>query len=165
MAQRWDSLGVPLWGSVPIVWQSDPENAYFEDFWGDNNGGIISTFWAISSSLSAQHTGRYGEPGVIVTSVPSSAGLIPQVASLRQNYPNPFNPVTTIHYLLPSRGHARLEIVDVLGREIVTLVDQSKEAGNHTATWDATDISSGVYFYRLEVDGTIVKTRKMVFIR
>ncbi len=165
LAQRYDSLGIPLWGSSPITYQSDPENSYFEDYWGDNNGGIISTFWAISSSLSAQHTGRYGEPGIVVTSVSDDDKNIPQRAFLAQNFPNPFNPVTTIRYSVPFRSHTRVKIVDLLGQDVVTIVDELKEVGNHVARWDATAFSSGVYFYRLELDGVTVKTMKMVFLR
>jgi hypothetical protein len=164
LAQRYDSLGNPLWGESPIVYQSDPENSAFEDYWGDNNGGIITTFYAISQGLSAQHTGRYGQPGIILASVPDDEVLIPQVVTLSQNYPNPFNPVTTIHYSIPSRTLVRLKVIDVLGRELETLVDEAREAGRHSATWDAAGVASGVYFYRLELDGRVVQTRKMILV-
>jgi photosystem II stability/assembly factor-like uncharacterized protein len=84
--------------------------------------------------------------------------------ALAQNYPNPFNPVTTIHYSIPSRALVRLKVIDVLGREVETLVDEAREAGRYSATWDAAGVSSGVYFYRLELEGQVVQTRKMILV-
>jgi len=83
---------------------------------------------------------------------------------LSSNYPNPFNPSTTIEYALPHSGYATLRIYNVLGEEVATLVDGDHAAGTFTATWDASDLPSGVYFYRLTA-GEYVQTRKMVSLR
>ncbi len=83
--------------------------------------------------------------------------------SLDQNYPNPFNPTTTIRYNMPQSGGLKLEVLDILGRRIATLVDGHKKAGNHTATFDGTGLSSGIYVYRIQtVDYVNTRTMTMV---
>jgi hypothetical protein len=83
---------------------------------------------------------------------------------LDQNFPNPLNPSTIIVYSLPAAGDVTLRVFDVLGREVTTLVQGSKQAGKHTIEWNAQGLSSGVYFYRLEA-GNHVATRKMVVLK
>ncbi len=78
---------------------------------------------------------------------------IPKVYSLSQNYPNPFNPTTKINFALPKQGFVTLKIYDVLGREVRTLVNEVKSAGNFTVDFNASEFSSGVYFYKLESNG------------
>lgn len=82
-----------------------------------------------------------------------------------ENYPNPFNSVTTISYAIPERAHVSLSVYDILGREIAKLVDDVQDANQYTIQFDASRLSSGVYFYRLRVGGEIVKTRKMLLVR
>ncbi|NOZ61126.1 MAG: T9SS type A sorting domain-containing protein [Calditrichaeota bacterium] len=91
--------------------------------------------------------------------------LRPVDYALRQNYPNPFNGATTINYQLAKRSRVKLEIYNILGRKIRTLVDEVQPTGNHKITWDATDnqrrpVSTGVYFYRLEAE-KFVAARKL----
>ncbi len=162
-AQRYDSLGVPRWGTRPIIFQSDPENSYFDDFWGDNNGGVITTFWTTSRGLSGQHTGRYGVPGV--TPVLEASYPIPESFSLSQNYPNPFNSSTNIQYAVARSRLVTIEVFDVLGRHVRTIVDQIHEPGKYRVALDASDLSSGIYFYGLRVEGKSLLTKKMVLIR
>lgn len=85
----------------------------------------------------------------------------PREYSLSQNYPNPFNPTTTIKYQIPMSSLVTLKVFDLLGREVVTLVDEKKDAGSHEITFDATNISSGIYFYQLR-SGEFVQTKKLV---
>jgi hypothetical protein len=89
---------------------------------------------------------------------------VPTAYALNQNYPNPFNPSTEISYALPAETHVTLTIYNLLGQEIVTLVDESKNAGRHTIQWDATGNASGVYFYRLDTND-FSATKKMVFMK
>ena len=96
-------------------------------------------------------------------------GGMPPVHSLAQNFPNPFNPVTTIRYALSRICHVRLDIYNVLGQRVVTLVDERQEAGYKTVNWNGKNksgktVASGVYFYRL-VAGDFVRTKKMVLLR
>ena len=89
---------------------------------------------------------------------------IPTEYSLLQNFPNPFNPSTTIAFDLPSSAHVRLRIFDLLGREVASLVNEELSAGKHQAQWNASKMSSGVYFYRIEA-GQFVAVRKLVLLK
>jgi len=77
--------------------------------------------------------------------------IAPDVYSLNQNYPNPFNPSTKITFSLASDALVSLKVFDVLGQEIVTLINQDLTAGVHTHNFDAAGLNSGIYFYKLEV--------------
>ena len=83
---------------------------------------------------------------------------------LSQNCPNPFNPVTRIKYQLPEVCHVTLEVYNLAGQKVATLVDGLQEAGTWAVPWDATGIASGVYFYRLSTDGATA-TRRMVILK
>lgn len=83
---------------------------------------------------------------------------------LSQNYPNPFNPTTTISYSLKKSGTVRIEVFNTLGQKVTTLVDGQKSIGKHTIQFNASRLSSGVYFYRIEV-GDFVQIRSMVLIK
>jgi hypothetical protein len=89
---------------------------------------------------------------------------IPTQYELSQNYPNPFNPETKIEFALPMSAKVKLSVYNVLGQVVVTLVDGQMEAGFHGVTFDGHDLSSGVYFYRLEA-GDYSATRQMVFMK
>lgn len=90
---------------------------------------------------------------------------IPDEYFLSQNYPNPFNPTTVINYELRAVSFASLKIYDVLGNEVATLVNEKKSAGTYEVEFDGSHISSGIYFYRLEVDGDIIDTKRMVLLK
>ena len=83
---------------------------------------------------------------------------------LLNNFPNPFNPTTNISYTIPKSGRVSLKIYDILGKEVSTLVDEQQEPGTHTVTWNAQNLASGAYFYRL-VAGDYVKARKMMLVK
>jgi hypothetical protein len=88
----------------------------------------------------------------------------PYTFSLRQNYPNPFNPVTMINYELPVKGIVTIRVFDILGREISTLVNEVKDAGRHEVMFDASKLSSGVYFYKI-ISGSFADTKKMLLVK
>ncbi len=83
---------------------------------------------------------------------------------LEQNYPNPFNPSTTIYYSIPELSFVTLKVYDVLGSEVITLVNEEKPVGTYEITWHATNLPSGVYFYRLQA-GSFAETKKMVLMK
>ena len=83
---------------------------------------------------------------------------------LNQNYPNPFNPVTHISYTIPTSGQVKLTIYNVLGEKVSTLVNDVITPGTHTATWNAENMPSGVYFYRLDA-GSFSQTNKLLLIK
>jgi hypothetical protein len=89
---------------------------------------------------------------------------VPQTFALEQNYPNPFNPSTAISYQLPVAGNVSLKVFDMLGKEVATLVNARQEAGAYTVNFNANNLSSGVYFYRLQA-GNFVQTRKMMLVK
>jgi hypothetical protein len=93
-----------------------------------------------------------------------TSGEIPGTYALRQNYPNPFNPSTVIGYDLPAAGMVRLEVFNMLGESAGILVDEYRSAGYHEARFNAGGLSSGTYFYRMTVNGTVI-TRRMLLLR
>ncbi|MDX1591309.1 MAG: T9SS type A sorting domain-containing protein, partial [Balneolaceae bacterium] len=88
----------------------------------------------------------------------------PGSVELRQNYPNPFNPTTNIVYFLPDDRQIRIGVYNVVGQQVATLVDEAMSAGEHTATWNASDMPSGIYIVQLE-SGNQVFTRKITLIK
>jgi hypothetical protein len=84
--------------------------------------------------------------------------------NLTQNFPNPFNPSTIISYSLPVSGQVTLKVFDILGIEVAELVNEQKEAGKHTIKFDASNLTSGIYFYKIESD-KFLQTRKMMIIK
>jgi hypothetical protein len=88
----------------------------------------------------------------------------PREFALMQNYPNPFNAVTQIRYELASREHARLEVYNVLGTRIDTIVDQVQDAGYYTYGWSRRNLASGIYYYRLQA-GAYGQTRSMLLLK
>ena len=108
------------------------------------------------------------EEGYFALAAPRSADAQPQGFALLQNYPNPFNPSTIIPYQLPAPTHVRLEVFNVLGQHISTLVDREQPAGRHTVTWHGTDaagraVAAGLYLYRIRGTGPS-ETRRMVLV-
>jgi len=103
--------------------------------------------------------------------IPDYEEIYPKTFSLSQNYPNPFNPVTKIKYAIPGVGdenfrplQAQLIVYDILGREVKTLVNEPQGPGNYEITFDASQLASGVYFYRLS-SGDFISTKKMILLR
>jgi parallel beta-helix repeat protein len=88
----------------------------------------------------------------------------PQSYTLSQNYPNPFNPATTIKYALPKQSYVSLIIYNMLGREVKTLVSKTQNSGTYTIRFDATNLASGLYFYRLQA-GNFTQIKKMLLVK
>ena len=104
-----------------------------------------------------------GSPIIVGVSNENSNAL-PIVYSLSQNYPNPFNPSTTIKFGLPKAGNVSLVVYDILGRKVTELVNGDLTAGYHTINFNASDLSSGVYFYRLQA-GDFVSVKKLMLLK
>ena len=115
--------------------------------------------WQTPSVWSHTYTGRY-DGDVLST----EDEIVASSFALKRNYPNPFNPSTTIEYSLGLAGPTKLMIYDVLGRELVTLVDEYRPAGVHKVMWNASGLPSGVYFYRLE-SSDFNRTQKMILMK
>ncbi len=99
-----------------------------------------------------------------VVNVKPEEPVIPDEFVVHQNYPNPFNPSTTIRYELPSRSHVVLKILNLLGQELATLVDEEKAVGKYEVSWDASRMASGLYFYRLQA-GEFVETKTLMLLK
>ena len=121
---------------------------------------VLSDYVAKLGTISPSSTGRITE----VRKAGRENLVVPDQFFLGQNYPNPFNPSTMISYQLPVLSHITLKVYDVLGRELVTLVDQVKAPGNYEAKFDGSRFASGIYFYVLH-GGGISQTRKMVVLK
>ncbi|MCK5127002.1 MAG: T9SS type A sorting domain-containing protein [candidate division Zixibacteria bacterium] len=102
----------------------------------------------------------YGENGEVIAVNPN----LPSEFSLLQNHPNPFNPVTTIAFTLPEAMYVRLDVFNIMGQRVTTLVDGVKEAGYHSVSWGGGNVASGVYFYKIQA-GVNSETRKMVLMK
>jgi hypothetical protein len=104
---------------------------------------------------------KYGLPWPSAGVVEHQNGNLPERFVLEQNYPNPFNPSTTISYRLPSRSNVILTVFNTLGQRVAVLEDGEREAGYHEVRFEASNLASGVYFYRLQA-GEFVQSRKFV---
>ena len=123
-------------------------------------------WWRVKAKNSAGWGNQYSmawEFRVSFTSVGEPSG-VPTQYSLSQNYPNPFNPSTTIKYGLPRRAHVALEVYNALGQRVAVLLDETQEAGYHNVAFQNPGLASGVYLYRLQVDG-FVSTKKLLLLR
>jgi hypothetical protein len=89
---------------------------------------------------------------------------LPKEYSLAQNYPNPFNPSTMINYSMPKTGLVTIKVYNILGKEIATLVNEQKTAGNYSVKFTASRYASGVYFYRMQA-GSFIETKKLILLK
>ncbi len=127
--------------------------------WNEANGGLLSTeVNALGSNDIRVFAGLYNDgvwrtfSSYLITSVDDEIGVTPASYDLGQNFPNPFNPTTTIEFSVQTQSSVTMKIIDVLGRDVATLItDQGFEAGKHTTTLDGSDLPSGVYFYQLVI--------------
>ena len=90
--------------------------------------------------------------------------ITPVEFSLSQNYPNPFNPVTIIRWQSPISSQQTIKVFDVVGNEIAILVDEFRQAGRYEVVFDASELSSGIYFFQLE-SGDFIQAKKMILMR
>ena len=106
-----------------------------------------------------------------ITGMEQTASTIPNKFELYQNYPNPFNPSTTIKYDLPKESSVKIVVYDILGREITTLVNEIEKAGSYKTVWNASQLASGVYFYRFQATpnggqaGDYISVKKLLLLK
>ena len=169
-----DSLGQPIAGVS--VWEWNPD---FPVILTLSDGRFTLTDWARRASLRFEHAGFYSR-SITVQVWPESTAAVTIVMSrivsvdegltapggyaLLPNHPNPFNPGTTFMFTIPRRSFVTLEVYDIHGREVATVVKGVREPGSHEVQWDASGVASGVYFYRL-IAGDFMQTRKMLLMR
>lgn len=139
-------------GATSSVKMFDSNGNYIEDFIPSGSGGLMRPNAVVIRELNPSS----------VSEDESSSDL--NNFLLEQNYPNPFNPSTTIKYKLPENSYVSLIVYDILGNNISTLIDEIKEAGYHSIEFDATNLVSGTYFYRLTT-GEFTSVKKLVLLK
>lgn len=141
------------WGELPV-----PTDNFFSDiyFFNENTGYLIGDQGMILKTTNGG--------GNFYIGINGSNELLPSGFRLYQNYPNPFNPVTSIKFDLLKSSHVKITIYDILGREVLTLLNSNSSQGEHTVIWDASTFPSGVYFYEMTA-GDFKEQRKMVLVK
>lgn len=165
------SMNIAVFGNFEIIPQDYQASFQSTGTWYDFFSGTTLNVTDIHMNINLQpgefrlYTTQRINKTDVVTSVDKEE-KIPVSFNLFQNYPNPFNPSTVITYQLPVSSHVTLKVFDLLGREVITLVDAYENAGTHNARFSMVNsrLSSGIYFYRLQA-GKFVSTKKMVLIK
>ena len=183
-----DHLGEPVPGYNDVqglVWyQYGRINNVWPWPWGHEGGWTLGTRtamlfqkeenWGVIYFMNMYYSGtHFAHLFILNTLCDYAQNIITKVEDIRspiaffyleQNYPNPFNPVTTIKYQIPELSFVTLKVYDVLGNEVVTLVNSERSAGNYEVEFYASNLSSGIYFYQLKTDN-YVETKKMILLR
>jgi photosystem II stability/assembly factor-like uncharacterized protein len=140
------------WLNISEIDSFHINDIYFID---ENNG------WAVGGNGTILHTTN---GGVTFVEDERFQNVQPTDFSLSQNYPNPFNPSTTISWQSPVNSHQTLKVYDVLGNEVASLVNEFRNAGSYEVDFNASSLSSGIYFYKLQA-GSFIQTKKMISLK
>ncbi|PIQ09189.1 MAG: hypothetical protein COW71_07820 [Ignavibacteriales bacterium CG18_big_fil_WC_8_21_14_2_50_31_20] len=136
-----DENGAPMAGPCDVVLNIEANKAYVIDMWGK------SAFVFTKDPVSVE-----------------TDNILPQKFELEQNYPNPFNPATKISYTVPKATHVAISVYNMLGQKVASLVNKNISAGNHSVVFDASNLTSGIYLYKLEAIN-FVTTKKMLLVK
>jgi len=153
--------GYPAYLLIENDWGSDPYYHKASDAFSTINMSFYTNCAKLAICSLAELSGAINSPLAV-----DDINTMPKEIALNQNYPNPFNPATVISYSLKSGGNINLAVFDALGREVKTLVNEYKPAGNHqiSFTADSKNITSGIYFYKLQAGGNVL-IKKMVYLK
>ena len=174
-------LNHPVWSIIVVpgdtvsnLFAGTDDGVFFSANYGTNwtkldsslaNTNVWSLFANKTNLLAGTDEGVLSRSiSYIITSLNNPSINLPERFSLSQNYPNPFNPTTTISFVLPTRSFVSLKVFDMLGREVSTIVSGELQAGSYTQRWNAANMASGVYFYRLQA-GTYSETKKLLLLK
>ena len=149
--------------TVSGIWTPQDAQPLTDSLLAEVVAGNIYVNLHTSANPGGEIRGQLGTQ-VVVLAVEDELTVIPRIFVLLQNYPNPFNPTTTIEYVLPKSAEVLLTIYNLRGQEEARIVEGQRTGGYHRVTWDASNVSSGIYFYRLQA-GDFVQTRKMVLLK
>lgn len=152
-------------GSVQSVdgrFSLDDKLLIFADQNGDDGVIDVAEIMLFSTYLNADSIAALGGPGGVLST--NNRASAPSSFKLSQNYPNPFNPATTIGYTLPSNSQVDLVVYNILGQEVMTLVNKYQMAGVHSVSFNGSSLASGIYFYRLTA-GKKTINRKMLLLK
>ncbi len=153
---------------VNISNPASPTEVAWYDTYPTNNSANYSGCWGVFMLPSGKIIASDRQTGLYVlrSTVPlvgiEDPNSVPKDFILKQNYPNPFNPSTTIEFSIPKSSYVTLKIFDALGRQVAQLIDEYKQAGSYSRTFDASRLASGVYYYRLSTDNGFSETKKMI---
>jgi Secretion system C-terminal sorting domain len=151
-----DDVGIIAWSDWKAINPSEILDTPNDIYWLQLKSGVQTSIARVSYNVTSYMQSS--------TPVKRSISSRPTSFELYQNYPNPFNPTTSIRYAISTPGHVTLKVFDVLGREVASLVNQEKPLGTYEAMWTPTNVSSGVYFCRLNA-GAVVLQRKMLLLK
>lgn len=140
------------------------ESYHYYYFWLAEEIGLIRTQYDDGSGLDLNYAKIDEKIYGTLVSVDNELSLIPEEFSVSQNYPNPFNPSTVINYAVKDAGIVRIKVYDILGSEVASLVNETKEAGNYSVEFNAASLPSGVYIYTMQA-GDFISSRKMIFLK
>jgi len=164
LGQRLDSLGERLWNTADVIFNL-PAFTEFNAVIDGNGGCIVVGFHQFDFSVRAVQVSRYGNLGEVITSV-NGGRLVGRADGfiLYQNYPNPFNARTLIRFDVPRSTPITLEIFNPLGQRVRKLVDGHYQAGSYQVPFEAVDMASGIYLYRLRTPESL-QVRKLIIIK
>jgi hypothetical protein len=164
-AQRYDSSRMTIGGNFPITQQLPQIEKRFDDLtvsgdrvisvWTDLRNGNEDIYCNIIS---------FQKPDSIISFIPGGITNIPAEFSLGQNYPNPFNSSTIIDFTLPLKGKVKLFVYDILGKEVAVPVDEELNPGHYSVDFNANNLTSGIYFYRLQTTN-YSETKRMIILK
>ena len=156
---KYGSVQAQMWTTVTVPLSSlDPSNQDFSRINLVETSGKAKTYYVDNIKLIA----KQAPSNNIATDV--NGAQVPTTIALEQNYPNPFNPSTTIAFSLPNASHVTLKIYDILGQEVASLLDGYVTPGLHEINWNASNLASGVYFYRLQTNSVSI-SKKMILMK
>jgi hypothetical protein len=160
-------------GDRPFLYSTDPSNKFANvpSNWAKTQGYPVQENLRYSNTA-LQHAGTDGKalgdlnwfPEQLATGVSEKTSSLPTNFELSQNYPNPFNPTTSIEYSIPRASFVTLKVYNLLGQEVASLVSQEQKASKYTVSFDASRLSSGVYFYQIQA-GNFSLTKKMLLLK
>ena len=154
--------------SIPYKYGINYGDAANNQGGNDNEAGvgsnhIITLFPAFWYGVVDNVFGTMGNHD-FTTDVNEIPGSTPVAYALEQNFPNPFNPSTKINFSLPVEGFVTLDVYNSIGQKVASLVNETKTAGNYTVNFDASDLTSGIYFYKIN-SGNFTETKKMILLK
>lgn len=132
---------------------------------GLTNNNVTSLVVSGTNLFAGTDGGVWRRPlSEMITGVEHQQSNLPTKFALEQNYPNPFNPTTIIKYEIPQNGFVSLKVYDILGKEVALLENGIENAGRYEVKFDGSNLSSGVYFYRIQA-GSFSKTKKLLLLK
>ena len=155
------TIGPRSYREIDLVWEVPEDIPYYPEIYA-----VLDPFDMLGEVHETNNKGYNILPveGIVTSIEEISETILPDAFKLSTNYPNPFNPATEIEFALPKSCPAKLEIFNILGQRVTTLVDRQMEAGYHKVTWDGARFASGIYLYRLQA-GDFVESKKMMLVK